>query len=410
MCDHGHCNCESCCGIHSPKKWLFYLTAIILGVICGLSGISVLEQIGKYCSEIFIRIFRCISMPIISLSVIVALSGYGAEKSMNRVWKKTLKYTITTTITAAIVSAILYLLISPSNVGMNFDELSQDKLISTDYSKYILEIIPDNILGAFSEHKVLSILLISVIIGISIRFIEDFDARKTLKSFFNGLHSIFFTITKFIVKILPVGLFGFITVSVMELKEGMDVNGMGKYFLVVILANIVQGAIVLPLLLASKKINPMKNFKAMMPVLSLAFFSKSSSGTLPFSIETAETKLGIKKEISHFVLPLCTTINMNGCAAFIFTTVIYIMQNYGIEITGMTLVTWILISTLAAVGNAGIPMGCFFLSASLLSSMNIPMPLLGMILPIYSVVDMLETSLNVWSDSCVTTIVDKETN
>ena len=121
-----------------------------------------------------------------------------------------------------------------------------------------------------------------------------------------------------------------------------------------------------------------------------------------------EKDLGVKKEISRFVLPLCTTINMNGCAAFIFTTVIYIMQNYGIEISGFTLITWILISTLAAVGNAGIPMGCFFLSASLLSSMDIPMPLLGMILPIYSVVDMLETSLNVWSDSCVATIVDKE--
>ena len=78
------------------------------------------------------------------------------------------------------------------------------------------------------------------------------------------------------------------------------------------------------------------------------------------------------------------------------------------ELKFQALLTWILISTLAAVGNAGIPMGCFFLSASLLSSMDIPMPLLGMILPIYSVVDMLETSLNVWSDSCVATIVDKE--
>ena len=101
---------------------------------------------------------------------------------------------------------------------------------------------------------------------------------------------------------------------------------------------------------------------------------------------------------------------MNGCAAFIFTTVIYMMQNYGIEISGYTIITWILISTLAAVGNAGVPMGCFFLSASLLSSMDVPMPLLGMILPIYSVIDMLETSLNVWSDSCVASVVDSESN
>jgi Na+/H+-dicarboxylate symporter len=100
---------------------------------------------------------------------------------------------------------------------------------------------------------------------------------------------------------------------------------------------------------------------------------------------------------------------MNGCAAFIFTTVIYIMQNYGVEITPVMMLTWILIATIAAVGNASVPMGCFFLSASLLSSMEIPMPLLGVILPVYSLIDMVETSLNVWSDSCVTTIIDKHT-
>lgn len=406
MCEHHH---EHCCGVHSTKTWIFYLAAIVAGIVSGLSGIGFVEQIGKCCSEIFIRIFKCISMPIVSLSVIVALSGYASNKSMNIVWKKTLKYTIATTLAAAGISAIFYLLISPSNVGMNFDDTLRTKIVTADYSKYILEIIPDNILGAFSEHKVLSILLISVIIGISIRSIENQESKKTLTAFFDGLHSIFFTITKFIVKVLPIGLFGFIMVSVIELREGMDLNGMGKYFLVIILANLVQGLVVLPSLLAAKRINPFKNFKAMAPVLSVAFFSKSSSGTLPFSMDVVEKDLGVRKEISRFVLPLCTTINMNGCAAFIFTTVIYIMQNYGIEISGFTLITWILISTLAAVGNAGIPMGCFLLSASLLSSMDIPMPLLGMILPIYSVVDMLETSLNVWSDSCVVAIVNKET-
>ncbi len=399
--------CNRCCGIHN-NKWVFYLIAIALGVIGGLSEIGFVEQIGKSCSEVFIRIFKCISMPIISLSVIVALTGSGSDKTMNRLWRKALKYTLTTTVLAASISALLYIVISPSNVGMNFEQ-TEKNVVNANYTKYLLEIIPDNIIGAFSEHKVLSILLISVIFGISIRSIEDADAKQVLKSFFDGLHSIFFTITKFIVKVLPIGLFGFILVSVKELKSGMDLNGMGKYFLVIILANLVQGLVILPAFLALKKINPFANFRAMMPVLSVAFFTKSSSGTLPLTIEAAEQRIGVKKEVSRFVLPLCTTINMNGCAAFIFTTVIYMMQNYGIEISGFTILTWILISTIAAVGNAGVPMGCFFLSASLLSSMDVPMPLLGMILPIYSVIDMLETSLNVWSDSCVASVVNGET-
>ena len=99
---------------------------------------------------------------------------------------------------------------------------------------------------------------------------------------------------------------------------------------------------------------------------------------------------------------------MNGCASFILITVVYLMQNNGVAISIPTLLTWVVIATVAAIGNAGVPMGCYFLSASLLSSMNVPIQLLGIILPFYTVLDMVETSLNVWSDSCVATLVNKD--
>ena len=148
--------------------------------------------------------------------------------------------------------------------------------------------------------------------------------------------------------------------------------------------------------------------KGMLPALSLAFFSKSSVGTLPVTMSTVEKNLHVKPEISRFVLPLCTSINMNGCAAFIFTTVIYLMQNNGLHVSLASMGLWIVVATVAAIGNAGIPMGCFFLSASLLASMNVPITLMGIILPFYSLIDMLETALNVWSDSCVAKVVDEK--
>lgn len=155
----------------------------------------------------------------------------------------------------------------------------------------------------------------------------------------------------------------------------MEIKGISEYLAIVVLANIVQGFIILPLWLKMNKIKPFVTMRAMLPALSIAFFSKSSAGTLPVTIETAEKNLNINPKISRFVVPLCTTINMNGCAAFIFATVIYLIQNNGIEITFTTMITWIFISTIAAVGNAGVPMGCFFLSASLLASMNVPIAL-----------------------------------
>jgi Na+/H+-dicarboxylate symporter len=344
----------------------------------------------------------------VSLSVIVALSSYDSDKSMIKVLKKSWFYTITTTVFAASIAAILYFIIRPNNITTVSGVHVQNVVMPGAYSKYLLGIIPDNILKSFLENTVLSVLLVSAIIRISIRLINESVAKNTVVSFFKGFHIIFFTITKFIVKVMPIGLFGFAVASVLEFKNGLNVMGLGSYLLIILLANAAQGIIVLPLWLAYKKINPLKAFKAMSPALSVAFFSKSSSATLPVTMDTMEKNLNINPKISRFVLPLCATINMNGCAAFIFTTCIYMMQNYKIEITLFTIVSWILMATLTAIGNASIPMGCFFMSVSLMSAMNIPIPLMGVILPFYNLIDMEETALNVWSDSCVAMFVDKE--
>ena len=183
---------------------------------------------------------------------------------------------------------------------------------------------------------------------------------------------------------------------------------MGQYLLVVVLANILQGFVILPLWLKWKGIAPFAMMKRMMPALSLAFFSKSSIGTLPVTMSTAESQLGIRSGISRFVLPLCTSLNMNGCAAFIFTTVVYLLQNHGVHLSIANMAMWVVIATIAAIGNAGVPMGCFFLSMSLLASMSVPITLMGLILPFYSIIDMIETALNVWSDACVVKVVDEE--
>jgi Na+/H+-dicarboxylate symporter len=146
----------------------------------------------------------------------------------------------------------------------------------------------------------------------------------------------------------------------------------------------------------------------MMPAVLMALFTKSSAATLPVTMETAEDRLCIKKNIARFVLPICTTINMNGCAAFILVTSLFVMQNGGTPLTWTTIVLWIFISVISAVGNAGVPMGCYFLTFSLMSGVGAPVAILGVILPIYTIIDMVETAENVWSDSCVTTMVNHD--
>jgi Na+/H+-dicarboxylate symporter len=299
---------------------------------------------------------------------------------------------------------MLYLIIQPKNVGVSIaaNAVPTAKL---SYLKHIIDLVPAGIFTPFIEHQVIGVLLVSALIGFAIRHIQNTDVRDTISNFFKAVHEIFLVITGWVVKIIPIGLYGFIATSVIQFKSGVDIRGIGAYLAVVVLANVIQGVVVLPGWLLMNGINPIATFKGVSSALSLAFFSKSSAGTLPVTIMNAEKNLRIDSKISRLLLPICTTINMNGCAAFIFTTVIYLMQNHGIAIDVSTMLIWIVIATIAAVGNAGVPMGCFFLSASLLASQNVPIGLLGIILPFYSVIDMIETSLNVWSDVCVTKTV-----
>lgn len=387
------------------NTFTLYLVMILLGIASGLSDIALLKTIGLAVSDIFIRIFRFISLPIIALSLIVTLFGYQTEASMKRIWQRIIFYTLSTTLIAATVSCILFLIIKPANIR-TISHAVQPVTNNTSYAQHLAAIIPTNIFAPFIDYQVMAVLLVSIVVGIAIRYIPERESRDIVVKFFKGIHGLFLVITRWVVAIIPLGLYGFITATVIQLRDGMNIGGIGQYLTVVVLANVIQGLVVLPIWLRFNNIKPFETLRKMLPALSVAFFSKSSAGTLPITIETAEKNLGINSKISRLVLPLCTSINMNGCAAFIFATVIYLMQNQGIEITYAKMFTWIIVATIAAIGNAGVPMGCFFLSTSLLSSMNIPITLMGVILPFYSIIDMIETSLNVWSDSCVAKVVN----
>jgi Na+/H+-dicarboxylate symporter len=343
----------------------------------------------------------------IAISLAVSLSKHESAKSEG-LGKQALFYTLGTTVAASTVACLLYLLISPSNTTLAraVTAVKDINLTTSKYSDYVLGIIPSNILSPFLEHNVMGALLFGGIAGIATRYMPDLQSRS-MSNFLKTIYEMLFIIVGWIAKILPVALFGFISTAVTQIKGGISIRGIGEYLAVVVLANAIQGAMVLPTFLRANKVRPWFSFKGMLPALSVAFFSKSSVGTLPVTMDTAEKNLRVSKSISRFVFPLCTAINMNGCAAFIFTTVIYVMQNNGIAISFVTLFQWILISAIAAIGNAGVPMGCFFLSMSLLTSMDVPVDLLWLILPFYGIIDMIETALNVWSDCCVVSVIDK---
>lgn len=389
-----------------------YLIAIVLGIVNGLYGSAFWQAAGDFISTVFIRLFRFIAVPIIAVSIISTLAMISRSSESGRIFRHTIFYTLLTTILAAGLAAVLYVLFSPANVTLDANvgqAAALDSVKTQSYLQYVQSVIPDNFLAPFLSANVLSVLLISAAVGIAIaKLPKDSRQQEVLMSFFSGLQSVLFTLVGWIITVLPIGIFGFFTVLAMQLASGVALGGLGTYFVTVLAANFIQMLVVLPLLLLMRGINPLRVAKGMFPALTVAFFSKSSAGTLPVTMACAENNLGVHTSVSRFVLLICTTINMNGCAAFILITVVYLMQNAGAEVSFGMLAAWIVISTIAAVGNAGVPMGCFFLSASLLASMNVPILLMGVILPFYAVIDAIETTLNVWSDSNVATLVNHD--
>ncbi len=391
---------------------VLYVVAIVLGLINGFYGSEIWIQTGEFISTIFIRLFRFIAVPIIAVSIIATLSQISRSTESGRIFRHSVFYTLLTTILAATLAAILFELFAPANVTLSDTTQASEAIAGIkgkSYFDYITSVVPDNAIAPFLSANVLSVLIIAAAVGIAIaKLPHDSREQRVLMAFFSGLQSVLFTLVSWIIMILPLGIFGFFTVLAKEINAGVAVGGLGTYFATVLSANFIQMLIVLPAILLLRGINPIRVFKGMLPALTVAFFSKSSAGTLPVTMRCSEVNLGVKESVSRFVLPMCTTINMNGCAAFILITVVYLMQNAGVDITWTTLAVWVFISTIAAVGNAGVPMGCFFLSASLLASMNVPILLMGVILPFYAVIDAIETTLNVWSDSNVAVLVHKD--
>ena len=385
------------------KKTILWIAALVVGAILGLLGLSWLNSLMDFVATVYTRLFQLLAVPTIVLAVITTFATFGSKGS-GRIFGRTLIYTLLTTFTAAAIGALLYVTIAPGNLPL--ESLTQGETTAIEapqqtYYDHILSVIPNNIVKPFLEGNVLSLLLLAFAIGIGLSKLPESENKAVVVKGLLGLQDLLFLLIRGLIWTLPLGILAFSAQLSAQVSAGVVADSIGKYVLVVLGGNVIQFFVVLPLFLLVRGLNPIYVLGRMMPAVLMALFTKSSAATLPVTMESAEQRLGVRKEIARFVLPICTTINMNGCAAFILVTSLFVMQNGGTALTLGTILLWILISVVSAIGNAGVPMGCFFLTLSLMSGIGAPVAILGIILPIYTIIDMVETAENVWSDSCV---------
>lgn len=395
----------------SNKQLYFWIAALIIGGILGMLGNGTINEMCDFVATIFTRLFQFIAVPTIALAVITTLASLGAEKNTGKIFVRTITYTLLTTFAASFVALALYIIIAPGNLPSDLIGAAAGatkKYASLSYYNHFLNVVPNNMVRPFLEGNVLSVLSIAGAVGMGIACAPKNENREVVLKFVYGLQEVLFTMIRGLMKVLPIGIVAFAAQLSAQIEAGVIVGALGKYMAVVMGGNFIQMFIVLPLFLLARGLNPIDVFHKMSPALAVALFTKSSAATLPVTLASAEMNLKARKEVTRFVLPICTTINMNGCAAFILVTSLFVLQNGGVELTMGTMLTWVCISVFAAVGNAGVPMGCYFLTLSLVSSMGAPVGVMGIILPIYAVIDMIETAENVWSDSTVCAMTNND--
>lgn len=393
------------------KNIIIWTSALLIGTLLGLLGIAWVDTATTVVATIYTRLFQLVAVPTIALAVITTLASLSDQREAGRIFLHTLSFTLLTTFAAAAIGAVLYVTIAPDNLPAALisggQEAAGDQLSHTSYLDHLLSLIPSDIITPLSSGNVLSVLLLSASIGLSLAFMPASDNVRTLLRGIFGLQELLFTLIRALVWTLPVGIVAFAAQLSAQISSGVAVGALGKYVAVILGGNLLQVFIVLPLFLLARGLNPVKVMKAMSPAVLMALFTKSSAATLPVTMQSAEERLGVRREVSRFVLPICTTINMNGCAAFILVTSLFVLQNGGTHIDLPTILLWLFIAVFSAVGNAGVPMGCYFLTLSLMAGTGAPVGIMGIILPIFTIIDMVETAENVWSDSCVCAMVNK---
>jgi len=368
----------------------------------------------KYIGDLFLRLLKMITVPLIVSSLITGVAGLGEPSSFGRMFGRTLLYYASTSVLAITTGILMVNLINPG-VGAILPGggemvAGQDESLAGVFLGLLNNMIPSNPVNALAEGDFLSIITFSILFGVCIIFVGGKSA-EILRNFFQAFFDVMMRLTMAIIGLAPIGVMAFMIYATST--QGLEIfQTLAWYMLAVALALLVHAVVVLPLLVRFiGKRSPWEFARAMSPALMTAFSTASSNATLPLTMTSVEKRAGVSNQTSSFVLPLGATINMDGTALYEAVAVLFIAQaTPGFELTLAGQISVAVTALLASVGAAGIPHAGLVMMAIVLQAVGLPLEAQGIIIAVDRVLDMARTTVNVWSDSCGCAIVDRYAN
>ena len=379
------------------------LIALFVAIIYGLFFTDYAYLV-TWMGYLFLRALRMIIVPLILTSIISGVTSIGDAQNLGRLGLKTVTYYITTSLFAIVTGLFFVNLIQPgigADLGLK-KKVPELAAATGNIWDIILRMVPTNIFEALVSFDILAIIFFSILFGF---FITRLGAKQKdfLTTLFDSGFEVMMKLTHFIIRFTPLGILGIVVGVVAEQREnlGAVLGSLSKYFVTVIIGLVIHATIILPLILRIiAKVNPIKQFQAMTTPLLTAFSTRSSSATLPLTIDAIESNAGVSNKISSFVLPLGATINMDGTALYECVAAMFIAQAYGIDMSIIQQAIIVFTALLASIGAAGIPMAGLVMISVILTAVGLPLEGVGLILAVDPFLDMCRTSVNVWSDSC----------
>ena len=385
--------------------------AMLLGALVGGFGHEEAADALGWIGDLFMRLLRMIIVPLVLTSIVSGVASVGGGRAIGRLFSKTMGYYVTSSLLAACAGVLMFNLWSPGR-GADLSTATQQELPQLETPTGIdllLNVVPRNFIDAMASGDMLAIIFFCIVFGAAITTLPE-KPRTLVTEIFDSFFKVMMNLTQGIIKFLPIGVFALITRMVGN--TGLDAFApLLKYVGTLGSGLAIHFLVTLPLLLMFVgRINPWIHLRNMRNALVTAFSTSSSAATLPVTINSIRSKVGVSNKVSSFVLPMGATVNMDGTAVFECIGALFIAQVLGIEITVTQQFLVVATALLASIGAAAVPSAGLVIIFIVLDAIGLgdnpsAIAIVGMMFAIDRPLDMCRTAVNVYSDSCGAAII-----
>lgn len=390
----------------TSKIFIGFALGIILGLVFG-EKVTVIKPLG----DIFLTLIKMIVVPLVFCSITSGVASIGDINKLKRIGSKTLIYFVVATMLAGIIGLVIAQLVQPgSGVELNMIQANskyQAKEMPT-LAKTLLDMFPSNPVKALVDGNLMQIIVFSLFLGVSLTLLGE-KGKKAIELFNVGTEAMY-KMTAIVMDFSPIGVAALMACSIGE--YGLKIFGpLGKFILTDYLGLLaVILLLYVPMLKFIAKVPLGYFFKKVLQIWMVTASTTSSSGTLPVTISVTKKKFGVSDELAEFILPLGATMNMNGAVVYYSAAVMFVSQIYGVTMDLSQQVLIIILATIISIGSPGIPGGGIVMTIMLLTTMGLPMEIVGMIAGIYRIIDMGHTTLNVTGDVITSLCIGRSEN